>query len=191
LSADEARRHEREVAVFGSARLDERHPSWTVAAELGRRLAEAGFTVVTGGYGGLMEATARAAHAVGGRVIGVPMRAWEHLTPGEWNAELRWASDYPTRLGLLLRCDALVALDGGIGTLSELSLAWAMRQTESAAPALVLVGERWRRVVDTFRRELVIDDSDVALLHVVDTPAEAVAALGGSRAPRRVGGARG
>jgi len=162
------------VAIVGSARLDDSDPAWSVAAELGARLAETGFTVVTGGYGGLMRAAAQAARDVGGRAVGLPMTEWRHLTPGEWNAELRWATDYPMRLGLLLTCEAVVALDGGVGTLSEIALAWAMAQTEVTAPTIVLLGQRWRRIIEHFRHELVIDDDDLALLHLADTPKDVV-----------------
>jgi uncharacterized protein (TIGR00730 family) len=177
LSSDSARDVTREVAVIGSARLNEDDPPWAVATELGRRLAEAGLTVVTGGYGGLMRATAQAARNAGGQVVGLPMKEWRHLTPGEWNAELRWAADYPMRLGLMLRCEAVVALDGGVGTLSEMALAWAMAQTEEIAPALLLLGARWRRIVQHFRDELVINEDDLRLVHVVDSPQDAVALI--------------
>jgi uncharacterized protein (TIGR00730 family) len=193
LSAAERRSSysDAEVAVIGSARLGESDPAWTRAAELGRRLVEAGFTVVTGGYGGLMQATAHAAHAAGGKVIGLPMKAWAHLTPGDWNAELRWATDYPTRLGFLLECEAIIALDGGVGTLSEMSLAWAVGQTESVAPCLILLGNRWHQLVHTFREQLVIGEEDIGLLHVVDTPEEALSVLQNRRGERRAPGARG
>ena len=169
----------REVAIVGSARLDDSDPAWSMAAELGVRLAEAGFTVVTGGSGGLMRAAAQAARDAGGKAVGLPMKEWSHLTPGEWNAELRWATDYPTRLGLLLTCEAVVALDGGVGTLSEIALAWAMAQTEATAPTIVLLGQRWRRIIEHFRDELVIDDRDLALLHVADTPEDVVTLIEG------------
>jgi predicted Rossmann-fold nucleotide-binding protein len=133
--------------------------------------------VVTGGYGGLMRATAQAARNAGGQVVGLPMKEWRHLTPGEWNAELRWAADYPMRLGLMLRCEAVVALDGGVGTLSEMALAWAMAQTEEIAPALVLLGARWRRIVQHFGDELVINEDDLRLVHVVNSPEDAVALI--------------
>ncbi len=161
-------------------------------AGLGARLAAAGFTVVTGGYGGLMRAAGEAAHAAGGRVVGLPMSAWRHLTPGAWNVELRWATDLPTRLGAMLRCDALVALNGGVGTLSELALAWAMAQTEPAAPDVVLLGDRWPRVVEVFRDNLVIDERDLELLRIVRSPEEAVEAIQrASRRDRRSSRARG
>ena len=72
--------------------------------------------MVTGGYGGLMEVTSRAAAEAGGTVIGLPMRGWSELAPNRWNHELRWSDTYAERLAHLLAADAIVAVDGGIGT---------------------------------------------------------------------------
>jgi uncharacterized protein (TIGR00730 family) len=166
--------NERRVAVLGSARLGPDDPAWSVAEELGRRLAEAACTVVSGGYGGLMAAVARGARETGGHVVGLPMTAWKHLEPNEWNVELIWADGYPERLGELLACDAVVALDGGVGTLSELAVVWSAAQTESDAPVLVAVGQRWRRLLDALAEELVASPQDVGLVHVVPSPAAAV-----------------
>jgi uncharacterized protein (TIGR00730 family) len=165
------------VAVLGSARLGESDPAWVVGHELGRLLADAGFEVMTGGYGGLMAAVSRGAHEAGGHVIGLPMAAWTHLEPNEWNAELVWAEDYPRRLAEMLSCRAVVALDGGIGTLSELAVVWSARQTEDGAPVLVAVGDRWRRILGELSKDLVASRADFELVTVVTTPAEAIEAI--------------
>lgn len=175
------------MAVIGSARLTEDDPAWPEAVEVGRLLAERGACVLTGGYGGLMAAVSRGAHESGGVVVGLPMTAWSHLVPNDWNTELRWAADYPSRLGELLECDAVIALSGGIGTLSELAVAWAAAQTEADAPALIALGEHWRALLDAFREHLVVDADDLALVAVAASPGEAVelalSRAGGVRAP--------
>ena len=179
------------VGVIGSARLGTESPEWVVGEELGRLLAAAGCTVVTGGYGGLMAAVSKGAAGAGGHVIGLPMRSWPHLTPNQWNRELEWADGYPARLASLLGCRAVVALDGGIGTLSELAVAWAASQTEPAPLRLVVIGEKWRRLLDAIRECLVVDARDLALVQVVDSPMAAVdEVLGGDHrpvSPRAVG----
>jgi uncharacterized protein (TIGR00730 family) len=162
------------VAVLGSARLGPDDPAWSVADELGRRLAEAGYTVVTGGYGGLMSAVARGAREAGGHVVGLPMTGWTHLKPNEWNVELIWADGYPERLSELLACEAVVALDGGVGTLSELAVAWSAVQTERGAPLLVAIGERWRRLLAALAEDLVVSADDLRLVHVVPSARAAV-----------------
>jgi len=165
------------VAVLGSAGLGPDDPAWKVAEEMGRRLAKAGFTVVTGGYGGLMAAVSRGASEVGGHVVGLPMTAWTHLQPNEWNQELLWADGYPERLRQLLSCEAVIALDGGVGTLSELAVVWSACQTEEGAPLLLAIGERWSRLVRVLGEELVVSKHDLDLVRLVPTPAAAVALL--------------
>jgi uncharacterized protein (TIGR00725 family) len=175
------------VAVLGSARLAPGDPAWDVAAEVGRRLAEAGATVVTGGYGGLMAAAGRAAAAAGGNVIGLPMRGWDTLTPDAHLTELRWVASYAERLSEVLACDAVIACDGGVGTLSELAVAWAAAQTEPAAPRIVTVGERWQTLLDVLAGGLVIDDRDLALVTAAPDAQSAVAAALATAAERAPG----
>jgi uncharacterized protein (TIGR00730 family) len=176
-----------QVAVLGSARLDEDAPVWATAVELGRLLAEGGAVVVTGGYAGLMAAVSRGAHEAGGHVVGLTMSAWTSLSPNEWVAEARASDDYGARLRALLDMNAVVALDGGVGTLSEVAVVWAAAQTEPAAPAIILLGDAWPRLLEVFRDNLVIDERDLALLRVVATAGEAAeAALSAGRAARNL-----
>ncbi len=129
---------------------------------------------MTGGYGGLMGATASGAAAAGGHTVGLPMRAWEHLAPHADHAELRWSSDYAERMRHLLAATAVVALPGGVGTLAEASAVWAAVQTEPGTASLVLVGDPWRRLVQAFGTELVIGTADLDLAHTVSTVDEVV-----------------
>src|SRR5579875_139182 len=181
-----------EIAVLGSARLMEDDHRWALAHRLGSLLAKAGFVVVTGGYGGLMAAVSRGAHENGGFVVGLPMRHWSVLTPNDWNANLRWSEDYGTRLNYILHSAAVIALPGGVGTLSELAVAWAASQTEAQAQPLVLLGEDWPPLIAAMRAHLVIDDSDLSLLRFAATAEEAVREVrAGLREQRRGEGPRG
>ena len=166
-----------EVGVIGSARIDADDPRYAEAERLGRALAQQGWSVVTGGYGGLMGATSGGAAAGGGHTVGLPMSDWKHLTPHESNAELRWSSDYAERIRHLLSADVVVALPGGVGTLSEAAMVWAAAQTEEGAARLVLVGEPWTRVRDVIGSELVVDAADVALARCVDSVEDVVGAI--------------
>jgi uncharacterized protein (TIGR00730 family) len=165
-----------EVAVIGSARIDPGDPRHDAAIRLGAALAAEGWTVMTGGYGGLMGATAEGAVSNGGHTVGLPMRAWEHLTPHPGNTELRWSDDYSERMRHLLQADVVVALPGGVGTLAEASAVWAAVQTEPGSAALVVVGAGWGRLLEAFAADLVIDPDDVALAHQVPA-VEDVAAM--------------
>ena len=166
-----------EIAVLGSARIEPPDPRWNMAHDLGSLLAEHGFAVVTGGYGGLMSAVGQGASERGGRVIGLPMRHWTSLEPNRWNAELRWTDGYGTRLDHILRCAGVVALPGGVGTLSEMSVAWAAAQTEPNPPSIVLLGDSWRPLIRAIAENLVVGHQDLALLRLVATPEEAVQAV--------------
>ena len=181
-----------EIAVVGSARIAPGDPRHDAAGRLGGLLAAQGWTVVTGGYGGLMAATARGAAGAGGRTVGLPMAPWQHLTPDASNAELRWSETYAQRMAYLLAASVVVALPGGIGTLAEASAVWAAAQTEPGAARLVLVGDGWKRLVVAFGADLVVDERDLALpavvtevdavvpvvQHLLDAPAEVLGARG-------------
>jgi uncharacterized protein (TIGR00725 family) len=157
-----------EVAVLGSARIAPGDPRHDAAVRLGGLLAARGWTIVTGGYGGLMAAVTRGAAAAGGRTVGLPMRAWQHLTPDPGCSELRWSASYAERFGHLLATQVAIALPGGVGTLAEASGVWAAAQTEPGAAQLVLVGPAWRALMTTFADQLVVGAKDLALPVVVE-----------------------
>lgn len=168
----------RVVGVLGSARIAPDDPRYDCAIDVGRRLAEAGFAVMTGGYGGLMEAVSRGASEAGGIVIGLPVRRWPGLTPNPWITDMIWTESFVGRLPHLATCDALVALDGGIGTLAELAVAWADRQTDpEVTPPLILVGAGWRAILDTVELMLVVGQRDLALIRWVALPEDVVGAV--------------
>ena len=181
-----------EIAVLGSARIAAGDPRHDDARRLGRLLAEQGWTVVTGGYGGLMAATASGAAEAGGKTVGLPMTPWEHLTPHASHRELRWSDDYAQRMAFLLATRVAIALPGGIGTLAEAAGVWAAAQTEPDTPRLVLVGPGWQRLLESVRSELVVDEHDLAVpirVAGVDDVVGAVRLL--LAAPKTVLGARG
>ena len=159
---------------------------------MGAAIAGAGWALMTGGYGGLMAVASRAAAEAGGTVIGLPMRGWTALTPNQWNHELIWSDSYPERLGHLMAADAIVAVDGGIGTLTEAALAWSVLQTEPIAADLVFLGAGWPPVLRSFAEHLVIDDRDLIQVTVCGDAQEAIAHIA-SKEPRqsRVAGPRG
>jgi uncharacterized protein (TIGR00730 family) len=180
-----------EVAVLGSARIEPPDPRWEVARRLGGLLAQHGCAVVTGGYGGLMSAVSQGVSEGGGRVIGLPMRHWDKLAPNRWNAELRWSDGYGTRLDYLLRCTGVIALPGGVGTLSEMAVIWAAAQTEPNPPSIVLLGDAWAQLIEAIAANLVVGPADLDLLHLVATPDEVIQALTAPAERGRTPGPRG
>jgi uncharacterized protein (TIGR00730 family) len=167
------------VTVFGSARLAEATAEYQEAMRLGGILARRGDVIVSGGYGGIMEAVSRGAHAVGGQVVGVTVKPWaERLTPNTYLSEEVSAETLFQRLEALVESDALIALPGGAGTLGEVALAWNLRQMDlMPSKPVILVGKNWRRIVDGFRQTLIVNEKDLALLTVVETVDDAVTAL--------------
>ena len=156
------------VSVFGGNAVEINDSGYQEAQELGRLLAGAGYTVATGGYGGTMEAASRGAKEAGGRVIGVTTALFNsrRLGPNEWvDEEITFPTLYLRLHHLVTFSDALVALRGGVGTLSEVSLSWSLLQVaEMPAKPFVLVGPNWRRIIDAYGRESTVRRRDLDLL---------------------------
>jgi uncharacterized protein (TIGR00730 family) len=174
------------VTVFGSARVVPDSPEYQDALRLGAMLAERGDIIVSGGYGGIMEAVSRGAHEGGGQVVGVTVAPWiGRLAPNRYLSEERSAQTLFERLEALVESDALIALPGGAGTLGEVALAWNLRQMDlMPAKPTILVGQRWRRMVDVFAAELIVSARDLDLLTIVDSVEDAVSALNGNRSSK-------
>jgi len=144
------------VSVFGGSVPKPGTPAYDEAVQMGRLLAQSGYTVATGGYGGVMEGASRGAVEAGGHAIGVTctlIEDWrEGLVANQWvKEEIRFASLRERLFHLVSFCDAAVALGGGIGTLSEISFLWSLAQTnEIPRKPLILVGPVWRETFQTF-----------------------------------------
>jgi uncharacterized protein (TIGR00725 family) len=167
------------IAILGSARIGTEDPRWDDAYALGHALADQGWSVMTGGYGGLMAATVEGAASAATTVtlVGLPMTGWTSLTPHPANTELRWSADYAERLNHLLSADVVIALPGGVGTLAEATVVWSALQTEPDAARLILFGAEWRRLLDAFATQLVIGPEDLALARSTLDVAETVDAV--------------
>jgi len=144
------------VTVFGGAAPAEGEPAYCAAEKLGAALAKAGFSIATGGYIGTMEAVSKGATEAGGHVYGVTceqIEAWRGIKPNAWVQEEIRCRTLRERLARLVEIgDAWIALPGGIGTLSEISLCWSLLQTEEIAPRpLILIGDMWKSTFDHFR----------------------------------------
>jgi uncharacterized protein (TIGR00730 family) len=162
------------VTIFGGSKCKENSPEYLQAKELGERLAEAGFTICTGGYLGVMEAASRGAREKGGRVFGIVMNQFK----GEPNRYLtdKVASDhfYDRLQNLITRSVGFVALRGGMGTVTEISLVWNKLQTRVLDKRpLVLLGDCWKEVVNAWQENLVVSDSDVSLLDFAENAEDA------------------
>lgn len=169
------------VAVFGSARLQPDDAEYVEARDLGRLLATAGAEVLTGGYDGAMAAVSEGAHEAGGHVVGVTMAGWaDRRGPNPWVAEERPAERLTERIELLVAADAWVAVAGGVGTLSEVSVAWNTLQSAGARRRpLVLMGARWAAIAEQLGASLVVDERDLALVELAPDPPAVMDRLAG------------
>ena len=131
------------VSVFGGSQPQPGSLAYAEAYELGKLLALAGHTVLTGGYIGTMEAVSRGANEAGGHVIGVTsadIEAWRAVKPNAWVQEERRFVTLQERLNeLVLACDAAIALPGGPGTLTEIALTWNLMIVHSTPPKPLIV----------------------------------------------------
>ncbi|HYE64617.1 MAG TPA: LOG family protein [Pyrinomonadaceae bacterium] len=171
-------RQERIVTIFGGSRCDETCTEYQQAHRLGELLAEAGYTICTGGYLGVMEAASRGAREKGGRVLGIVMNQFKS-EPNRYLTDKVATEHFYERLQrLITRSVGFIALRGGMGTVTEVSLVWNKLQTRVIEPRpLVLVGESWPPVVEAWRRHLVVSEQDVSLLDFVQTPEQALSII--------------
>ncbi len=170
------------VTVFGSARLGEEHSSYALGRAVGADLARAGYTVMTGGGPGLMEAANRGAQEAGGRSAGcnVHLPVEQHPNPYvDWSMTFRHF--FVRKVMLVKHSVGFVALPGGFGTFDEVFEAATLIQTGTITrfPVVLLGREFWDPIVGTLRDRLLgagtIDHLDLASLHVTDSPADCVA----------------
>lgn len=149
------------VAVFGGAWTEEDDLDYGSARSFGKALASEGVEIICGGYQGIMAAVCRgAADAAGGLTFGVTVAPWiTRATMNEWVDHVVEARDLFARLPLLADAEAWVAFPGGVGTLKEVALCWNLMQNDLAeARPLVVIGDRWGRLVEAFRSNLLVTD---------------------------------
>ncbi len=173
---------QRIVSVFGGSSPSPGTPPYEEAYRLGKLLAEEGYAVMNGGYSGTMEAVSKGAKEAGGHVIGVIVATFERdgHQPNPYLDEIIRYERLPERLlHLVTRCDAAVALRGGIGTLSEVSLMWSLLQTGETGPKpFILLGEEWRTLLEIYYgRGEYISGQHMGLFRVARTPEQVITLL--------------
>ena len=169
------------VAIFGSARIDEDHPTYVAARETARRFAKAGFTVVTGGGPGTMEAANRGAQEGGGLSVGFNIQLpHEQFSNPYLDVSLTFRHFYVRKTMFVKPAEGFVIFPGGFGTLDELFEALTLIQTGKVWNfPIVLFGEDyWSGLLEWIRERLLAEEmispEDLDLLRVTDDPAEAV-----------------
>src|SRR5262245_46688508 len=171
------------VTVFGSARIREGHPYYQLGVEVGKGLAHLGFTVMTGGGPGLMEAANRGAREAGGRSVGVNIVLPFEQAPNRYCDRIVTCRYFFVRKVLLFKYSyAFVALPGGLGTLDELCEALTLIQTGKirSFPVVLIGTSYWQPFIELLQEMLVegaVSESDLALLKVTDDLDDAISHL--------------
>ena len=174
------------VSIFGSARTKEDEPNYKIAYEIAARLVRHGYGVITGGGPGIMEAGNKGAHSDGGKSVGlnIDLPFEQHDNPYiDADKLINFDYFFVRKVMFVKYSQGFIVLPGGFGTLDEMFEAITLIQTKKiGAFPIVLVGrEYWQGLFDWIKKVLLnennINEEDLDLIKVVETPEEAVAAI--------------
>ncbi len=167
------------VSMFGSARTPPEDPRYRLAMDIGRRLSEAGFTVITGGGPGIMAAGNRGAHDGPSPSVGLNIALPREQKPNPWqDVSLNYRHFFARKVMFVKYASAYVILPGGFGTLDELIEILTLIQTGKTRriPVLLVGRPFWEGLLSWFRGAMVaegtVSAADLELMRIVDTPDE-------------------
>jgi uncharacterized protein (TIGR00730 family) len=170
------------VTIYGSARVKENDPLYQLGEELGRRFAQAGYAVITGGGPGLMEAANKGALEAGGTSVGLTIDLPEEQPSNKYHTlSLHFHHFFVRKVMLVKYATAFVLLPGGFGTLDELFETVTLIRTQKIRPFPVFLAGReyWEGLYAWLSNQTVgkgyIDPEDMGSLTILDDPAEIVA----------------
>jgi len=184
-------KHEKSITFWGSARLAEGTPYYDKARRLGNRLGELGYTVVTGGGPGIMEAGNRGAFEAGGQSIGATIDLpFEQHTNPYLTEEIPFYFFFSRKVILGFSAEAYLYFPGGLGTFDELFEMLTLVQTKKVPPLpIILVGKDfWQPFVDVIREQMLnkfqtISPEDMDLMKIIDDEDEIIDII--KKAPKR------
>ncbi len=169
------------VSIFGSARTSPDEPDYKVAQETAALLARAGFSVITGGGPGIMEAANRGAFEAGGISVGCNIELPFEQKPNPYQTlSLKFKYFFVRKMMFVKYSEAFIIFPGGFGTLDELFEALTLIQTKKIRDfPVVMYGTRyWGGLMDWIRdfalKENKVSEADMRLLHLTDSPEEIV-----------------
>jgi len=163
------------VTIFGSARVDENDKYYQAAREVAFKLAKKGFSIVTGGGPGIMEAGNRGAYEAGGNSIGLNIALPTEQIPNKYaNVILNFHYFFARKMMLVKYASAFILFPGGYGTLDELTETLVLIQTKKLKPfPVILYGkEYWEGLYNWLKDKVVkdgyIDEKDLNLFRIMD-----------------------
>ena len=167
----------RVITIFGTSNASDGDETFQLAEEIGRLLAENGFTIANGGYGGTMLAAAKGAAQADGKTIGVTCSAFGRGGANQYITDQIHTESLQERLGKLLElADAYVVLPGGTGTLLELAQVWELKNKHLAhtqKPVIIVTGF-WNGLVEMMAG---VDPDSKDLLEIAEGPDEIIKIL--------------
>jgi uncharacterized protein (TIGR00730 family) len=172
------------VSVFGSARTSPDDPWYGVAIDIARRLSDEGFSVISGGGPGIMEAANKGAYEGKSPSVGLNIELPREQQANPWqNISLQFRHFFARKVAFVKYADAYVVLPGGFGTLDELTEVLTLIQTGKTRriPVIMVGTDFWRGLLDWMRTQMVtsgmIDAKDLDLVQLIDEPAQVVEAI--------------
>ena len=164
------------VSIFGSARLTENDPYYQLAVEVGKRLGEAGYAIMTGGGPGIMEAGNRGASEAGAPSIGLNIHLPFEQEPNRYaNLPLEFRYFFVRKVMLIKYAMAFICMPGGFGTMDELFEAITLIQTKriKSFPIVLVGSNHWSGLVEWMEQSLLesgsISEDDLHIFQVMDS----------------------
>lgn len=172
------------VSIFGSARTPVDSPYYKLTEEIARRLSDAGFSVISGGGPGIMEAANKGAFAGKSPSVGLNIQLPHEQEANSYQDISQTFQHFFARKYMFVKfASAYVVMPGGFGTLDELLEALTLIQTSKSRkiPIILVHAPFWKGLLDWFRERLVtegmINRADLDLIQVIDEPAAVVDAI--------------
>jgi hypothetical protein len=172
------------VTIFGSARIRPDDPVYQTAERLAELFAKAGFAVITGGGGGVMEAANKGAAKGGGPSVGLNIKLPFEQAPNPYaDLKLEFKYFFVRKVMFIKYAAAYIALPGGFGTLDEVFEVMTLIQTKRVKPfPIILVGsDYWSGLLSWIQSRLkeagLISPEDMDIIQLIDDPEKVVAAV--------------
>lgn len=172
------------VSIFGSARTKPDHPYYQLTEKLARLLSDSGFTVISGGGPGIMEAANKGAHPGVGPSVGLNIELpFEQSGNGYQDIGITFKTFFMRKVMFVKYASAYVVMPGGFGTLDELMEAVTLVQTGKShkIPIILMCSDYWAGLLDWLKNTLIAEGmaspEDIDLIQVIDEPDEVVAAI--------------
>ena len=170
------------VSIFGSARAEPGQPYYKLAEKTAAEIVKAGFAVITGGGGGIMEAANKGATGAGGKSIGLNIELPMEQIPNKYqNLSLHFRYFFCRKVMFLKYAHGFIVFPGGYGTMDEFFESLVLIQTlrQVSFPVILMGAEYWKGLVDWMNEKMLkeykhISPEDMDVFTVVDDPADAV-----------------